>query len=46
VYARLTHEIPAYDGVPIGDRLVVVLPADPAAVDYTVDADGGMRPAR
>jgi hypothetical protein len=46
VYARLTHEIPAYGGVPMGDRVVVVGTADPAVVDYTIDADGGMRPAR
>ena len=46
VYARLTHEIPAYAGVAIGDRVVVVAAGDPAAVDYTIDADGGLRPAR
>jgi hypothetical protein len=45
-YVRLSHEIPAYAGVPIGERLVVVMPGDPAPVDYTVDADGGLRPAR
>jgi hypothetical protein len=46
VYARLTHEIPAYAGVAIGDRVVVVAAGDPATVDYTIDADGGLRPAR
>jgi hypothetical protein len=46
VYARLTHEIPAYAGVPMQGRVVVVAPDDPAAVDYTIDADGALQPAR
>jgi hypothetical protein len=46
VYARLTHEIPAYGGVAIGDRVVAVPPGDPAAVDYTVAEDGSLVPAR
>jgi hypothetical protein len=46
VYARLTHEIPAYAGVPMQGRVVVMAPDDPALVDYTVDGDGALRPAR
>jgi hypothetical protein len=43
VYARLAHDIPAYDGVVMKDRVVVVAHDDPAAVDYAIGEDGVLR---
>jgi hypothetical protein len=46
VYQRLMHQIPAYSGVLMTDRVVVVANDDPAPVDYTIAADGSLVPAR
>lgn len=46
VYERLTQAIPAYAGVPLGDRVVVVAPGDPAVADYTIGEDGALQAAR
>jgi hypothetical protein len=40
VYQRLTHEIPSYDGVAIGDRVRLV--GEGEAADYVIEKDGGL----
>jgi hypothetical protein len=42
IFQRLTHEIPAYAGVPIGDRVRLVATGEPA--DFVVEADGRLQP--
>ncbi len=42
VFRRLTHDIPAYDGVPIGTRVRLVEGDAPA--DMQIEADGQLRP--
>ncbi|MGH8029367.1 MAG: hypothetical protein ACREO3_05470 [Arenimonas sp.] len=42
VYARLGHEIPAYAGVVMKDRVVMVASDDPGPADYTVAEDGSL----
>ena len=44
IFARLTHAIPAYDGVAIGDRVRLV--DTPALADYSIEADGQLRALR
>ena len=44
VFARLTHAIPAYDGVAIGERVQWV--DTPALADYIIEADGQLRALR
>ena len=44
IFQRLTHEIPAYDGVPIGDRVHLVEPV--AQADYEIEPDGTLLPLR
>lgn len=44
IFARLTHEIPRYDGVVIGDRTRLVAAGTPA--DYAIRADGRLSPLR
>jgi len=46
VFARLAHDIPAYGGVVMKDRVIVVAHDDPATVDYAIDEAGVLRPAR
>jgi hypothetical protein len=41
VYVRLTHEIPSYLGVPIGDRVRLVAEGEDA--DYVIAADGSLQ---
>lgn len=43
MFRRLTHEIPSYDGVPIGKRIVLVEAGAPA--DYRIARDGRLLPA-
>jgi len=43
IFARLTHEIPGYAGVPIGDRVRVVEGGD--AADFIVLRDGSLAPS-
>lgn len=43
MFLRLSHEIPAYRGVPIGDRVRLVPAGEPA--DYVIQADGRLVPA-
>ena len=38
IFQRLTHQVPAYKGQPIGDRVRIVEAGEPA--DYVVRADG------
>lgn len=42
LFDRLTHDIPSYRGVPIGDRARLVRDGEPA--DYAIEADGGLTP--
>ncbi|HEY5804567.1 MAG TPA: hypothetical protein VIT90_12810 [Lysobacter sp.] len=42
IYLRLSHEIPSYAGVSIGDRVVLVASAAPA--DYVIGKDGALSP--
>jgi len=42
IYLRLSHQIPSYDGVPIGDRVVLV--ASDAPADYVIGKDGALSP--
>jgi hypothetical protein len=42
IYLRLSHHIPSYDGVPIGDRVVLV--ASDAPADYVIGKDGALSP--
>jgi hypothetical protein len=44
IYLRLTHDIPSYDGVPIGDRVSMV--STDASADYQIMPDGRIAPAR
>ena len=44
IFARLTHAIPAYDGVAIGERVQLV--DDPALANYAIEADGRLRALR
>jgi len=44
VFRRLTHDIPRYDGVEIGDRVRLVGAGETA--DYIVRPDGRLQPAR
>ncbi|HEY5852302.1 MAG TPA: hypothetical protein VIT62_16270 [Lysobacter sp.] len=44
IYLRLSHEIPSYAGVPIGDRVVLV--ASDAPADYEIGKDGALAPVR
>ncbi len=44
IFQRMTHEIPSYRGVPIGDRVQVVGVGEPA--DLVIQADGRLQPAR
>ncbi|QSX74595.1 hypothetical protein HIV01_015665 [Lysobacter arenosi] len=44
IYLRLSHHIPSYDGVPIGDRVVLV--ASDAPADYVIGKDGALSPLR
>jgi hypothetical protein len=41
VYQRLSHEIPSYLGVPIGDRVQLVTASESA--DYLIEPDGGLK---
>lgn len=41
MFKRLTHQIPSYAGVPIGDRVRLVAPGQPA--DLVIQADGHLR---
>ena len=42
IFQRLTHQVPAYQGVPIGDRVRIVDANESA--DYVVSADGRIEP--
>ena len=42
VFRRLTHNIPRYRGVPVGDRVMLVGPDEPA--DFSIEADGRLTP--
>lgn len=44
IYLRLTHDIPQYHGVPIGDRVQLVAPDAPA--DYVIAKDGTLSRAK
>lgn len=44
IFQRLTHEIPSYRGVPIGDRVRLVGAGEPA--DYVILADGHLQALR
>ncbi len=44
IYLRLSHQIPSYAGVPIGDRVVLV--ASDAPADYVIGKDGALSPLR
>lgn len=44
IYVRLTHEIPSYRGVAIGDRVSLV--AQEAPADYVIRADGRLQALR
>jgi len=54
IFQRLTHEVPSYDGVDIGDRVELVtadataqgLPDDGMPVDFIIAADGQLLPPR
>ena len=54
IFQRLTHEIPGYDGVDIGDRVELVtadaapdgMPMDGMPVDFIIAADGRLLPPR
>lgn len=43
MFQRFTHDIPAYRGVAIGNRVRLVAPGE--AADYTIAADGRLLPA-
>ena len=42
IFQRLTHDIPSYDGVPIGSRVQLVGPGE--AADRVIQADGQLAP--
>lgn len=44
IFQRLTHHIPSYRGVAIGDRVRLVAAGEPA--DYVIQADGQLLPVR
>ena len=44
IVQRLTHDIPRYDGIDIGDRVHIA--ADGEAADYLVQPDGSLKPVR
>lgn len=44
IFARLTHDIPEYDGVPIGARVRLVGTGE--AADLVIAADGSLQPVR
>ena len=44
MFVRLTHAIPEYRGVKMGDRVRLVGPGEPA--DFTIARDGRLSPAR
>lgn len=44
IFRRLTHDIPSYDGVPLGNRVLLVAPDQ--AADYRIEADGRLTPLR
>ncbi|UHQ23804.1 hypothetical protein LVB77_03585 [Lysobacter sp. 5GHs7-4] len=44
IYERLSHDIPSYDGVEIGDRVQLV--AANEAPDYEIQRDGSLKPLR
>ncbi len=44
IFARLSHQIPSYHGVPIGERIELVGAGEPA--DYLIQADGRLTPTR
>jgi hypothetical protein len=44
IFVRLTHEIPEYGGVAIGDRVQLVGASE--AADYAIAADGSLQPLK
>lgn len=44
LFDRVTHDIPSYRGVPIGERVQLVRDHEPA--DYRIEADGRLTPLR
>lgn len=44
IYLRLSHEIPSYAGVEIGDRAKLVAAGE--AADYEIQRDGSLKPLR
>jgi hypothetical protein len=47
IFQRLTHEIPSYDGVDIGNRVELATdPVDGMPVDFIIAADGHLLPPR
>jgi hypothetical protein len=44
MFLRLSHEIPSYDGVPIGDRVRIVAAGE--AADYVIQPDGHLARVR
>lgn len=46
IFLRLTHQIPAYHGVPIGDRVQIVEAGDDDVADYRIEADGRLTAIR
>lgn len=54
IFQRLTHEVPSYDGVDIGDRVELVaadatapgMPVDGVPADFIIAADGHLLPPR
>jgi len=43
MFQRLTHDVPSYAGVPIGDRVALV---DARDADFVIEPDGRLRPMR
>jgi hypothetical protein len=41
VFQRLAHDIPSYDGVPIGNRVQLVGAGE--AADYDIEPDGSLK---
>lgn len=44
MFLRLTHEIPSYRGMPLGERIKLV--GEDAPADYIIEADGHLTPVR
>jgi hypothetical protein len=44
IFRRLTHNIPSYRGIPIGERVRLV--AQDSTADYTIEADGRLTPTK